>query len=235
MQDKISELIDFLRDREGLFIVLVGALFVQAPHSAEVFHRISTSQWWAIVSWVHSAGFAIVLELAVLLFVVRGRTKLSWSFAGISVLMNVFYYYSPLWWSTPTIVWSDIVKCVVTSIALPLAIAFYSHEVAKQDTQPAKQTAQSDKQNVQDVQTDIAQTDNMFGQNVQSESEIVRAENAQSGQPADDATIDKRQRATQLRSEGLSYAQIASELDVHRNTIANWLKATNGHTAEVAQ
>lgn len=50
----------------------------------------------------------------------------------------------------------------------------------------------------------------------------------QSAQETDD-TINKRQRAIQLRSEGLSYAQIAGELDVHRNTISNWLKATNGH------
>lgn len=222
MQDKLSKLIDFLQGREGLFLVLVGALFVQAPHTAEVFHRISTSGWWAPFSILHCVGFAIVLELAVLLFVVRGRKRLSWSFAGISVLMNVFYYYSALWWSAPGTVWPDIVKCVVTAIALPLAIAFYSHEVAVPGVVPAARKTKPTQTTPPVVQLEFEELHN-------DEAEATQSQPTQ--EP--DATTDKRQRATQLRSEGLSYAQIADELDVHRNTIANWLKATNGHKEAV--
>lgn len=45
-----------------------------------------------------------------------------------------------------------------------------------------------------------------------------------------DAQPDKRQRAHNLHSEGLSNAQIAKELDVHRNTVSAWLR-TNGASA----
>ena len=228
MKDYLSKSIDFLRDREGLFLVLVGALFVQAPHSAEVFHRISTSKSHSALEWLHSAGYAIVLELAVLLFVVRGRKELSWSFAGISVLMNIFYYYTPAWWSDPGTAWADIIKCTVTSIALPLAIAFYSHEVAGDDVQVVTtDNAQSDIPVVQKVTIRKARTDDPVAQSEQLQSQQMTTEDAQSDGP------DLRERAIMLHSEGLSYAQIGNELGKHRNTISAWLKHSNGHTAEV--
>lgn len=227
MKHFLSTSIDFLREREGLFLVLVGALFVQAPHSAEVFHRISTSLWWGIFSWTHSAGYAIVLELAVLLFVVRGRKELSWGFAGISVLMNIFYYYTSLWWSDFGTTWPLMVECIVTSIALPLAIAFYSHEVAGVDVHIVTvDNAQSDEPVVQKVTRQNVKTDMPVVQSDPAIVQNVTPPAAQSDQP------DPRQRAIMLYSEGLSYAQIASELGKHRNTIAAWLKHNNGHTAE---
>lgn len=220
MQQSLSKSIDFLRGREGLFLVLLGALFVQAPHSAEVFHRISTSlSWWLPFSWLHSAGYALVLELAVLLFVVRGRKELSWCFAGISVLMNIFYYCTPAWWISPGTAWSAMIMCIVTSIALPLAIAFYSHEVVGDDVQddaqsvdpPASKAAHRDAQIDEPAAHVNAQlTHSELTGNVQSD------------------TPDLRQRAIMLHSEGLSYAQIADELGKHRNTIGAWLKHTNG-------
>lgn len=229
MKHFLSTSIDFLREREGLFLVLVGALFVQAPHSAEVFHRISTSlAWWWPLGWLHSAGFALVLELAVLLFVVRGRKELSWCFAGISVLMNIFYYYTPAWWISPGTTAAAMVMCIVTSIALPLAIAFYSHEVAGDDVQVVTvDNAQSGELVVRKVIQQNVKTDNPVVLFDPAVVQDVTPPAAQSDQP------DPRQRAIMLHSEGLSYAQIASELGKHRNTIAAWLKHSNHHTAEV--
>jgi hypothetical protein len=74
----------------------------------------------------------------------------------------------------------------------------------------------------------------MRSQVAQAHNEVVQDVQSDLAQEPEDSTTDKRIRATQLRSEGLSYAQIASELDVHRNTIANWLKSTNGHKQEAA-
>lgn len=78
----------------------------------------------------------------------------------------------------------------------------------------------------------------------QSKPDIVQAEvtgNLQEShskltaivQPDTDA-IDKRQRAHQLHSEGLSNTEIGKELDAHRNTVRAWLKGTNGYHKEAA-
>jgi DNA-binding CsgD family transcriptional regulator len=54
-------------------------------------------------------------------------------------------------------------------------------------------------------------------------------------QSEDAPAIDKRQRALQLKSEGLNNQEIAFQLGVHRNTVGNLLKSTNGHSKEPAQ
>lgn len=46
-------------------------------------------------------------------------------------------------------------------------------------------------------------------------------------EPAQPPTADKRHRAKQLHSEGLTIAQISKELDAHRNTVSAWVR--NGH------
>lgn len=235
MKQQLGDTIDFLQGREGLFIVLVGALFVQAPHSAEVFYRISTSHWPAIASWTHAAFFAGILEVAVLLFVIRGRKELSWGFAGISVLMNVFYYYDPVWWTGSA--GAPIVMCIVTSIALPLAIAFYSHEVAKQDVPLVQLAAVHGAQPAKDQQAlqPVVQASGV--QSAKSSTQEIKPD-AQP-KPAQASDEDAR-RARLLKSEGLTNIQIADQLGVHRNTVGNLLKQsaihTNGHSVkEVSQ
>lgn len=56
-----------------------------------------------------------------------------------------------------------------------------------------------------------------------SEDAHVAQDNAQPMHTDVQAEPDKKARARQLLSEGLTRAQIASELDVHRNTVAKYL------------
>lgn len=175
MTNIISKWIKFFESREGLFAILLPALLVQAFHSGEVFVRISTSHWPLYLIFIHSALFAIVFELAVLLFVIRGRKKLAWLFAVFSIFMNCFYYFVPtdsIYLQQPIPIISQVetttqfanngseignlittftdpnsletisvfeiiaagktVASIVASIVLPLAIAFYSHEIAEE-------------------------------------------------------------------------------------------------------
>jgi hypothetical protein len=55
------------------------------------------------------------------------------------------------------------------------------------------------------------------------------AKKAKPPAPPPDAQPTKHDRAQQLREEGLNNAQIAAELGVHRNTVPNLLRRTNGH------
>ena len=63
---------NLLRSKEATLSVLVIALIAQIPHAAYVFTHIGKQQetWF---SFGHGGAYAIALELAVLLFVVRRR------------------------------------------------------------------------------------------------------------------------------------------------------------------
>jgi len=59
---------------------------------------------------------------------------------------------------------------------------------------------------------------------------------AQSAQEAAQIpVIDKRQRAKQMKAEGFTIAQIATNLEVHRNTASVWVRSTNGHSKNGVQ
>lgn len=116
---------DLLRSKEATLSVLVIALIAQIPHAAYVFTHIGKQQetWF---SFGHGGAYAIALELAVLLFVVRNRQVESYGFAAVSILINLSYYNMhgvsvfslgsfPAW---------------LVSVALPVAIACYSHDIA---------------------------------------------------------------------------------------------------------
>lgn len=128
-----------LQSRIATLTVLVVALVAQIPHASYVFTHIGTQQetWF---SMLHGAAYAIALELAVLLFVVRGRLIESYGFALVSILINLSYYNMhdvnpfssasfPAW---------------LVSVALPVAIACYSHDVAHVDVAPSCATVDSE-------------------------------------------------------------------------------------------
>jgi DNA-binding CsgD family transcriptional regulator len=128
-----------LRTDGAILIVLFLALGAQLPHTAVVFHRMATAYvpWYVGgfnagtgIDWIHAFVAAISIEMAVLLFVVRGRIWLSWLFAVSSVAMNMIYYWRGSW--------TDVANdpqfwgSVLWSAIIPIAIAFYSHELAEQ-------------------------------------------------------------------------------------------------------
>lgn len=128
----------FLRTQQAVLLLLILALLAQLPHTATVFHRISTTQsvstiggfaLGTVYGWTLAYVAAISVELAVLMFVVRGRKWYSWGFAACSVLMNMFYYWKPAWslWVFPLPI--DFLAAILWSLILPVAIALYSHEI----------------------------------------------------------------------------------------------------------
>ena len=144
-------IIAWLRTPIATLIVLCAALLAQLPHAADVFRMIVVGEGWLAI--LHGYAYAVALELAVLLFVVQRRNFESYVFAGVSVLVNLSYYslhginlFSP-----------QALPAWLVSIALPAAIARYSHllvespqsapaadaEPAQTDTQPDTATAQA--------------------------------------------------------------------------------------------
>ena len=117
-------IIAWLRTPLATLIVLCSALLAQLPHAADVFRLIVVGE--GLWPTLHSYTYAIALELAVLLFVVQRRNLESYLFAGVSILVNLSYYHLhgvALWTLAAAPAW-------LISIALPAAIAQYSHLIA---------------------------------------------------------------------------------------------------------
>lgn len=115
--------IKLLRSHNAVIVVLVVALLAQMPHAQDVFYRQGHAQTW--FGWVASIFAAVALEIAVLVFVVRGNIRASWGFAAFSVAINLIYYHTAQSaWYIPNPSW-------LLSAGLPIAIALYSHEVAE--------------------------------------------------------------------------------------------------------
>ena len=147
MKQRLGNAIEFLRSDEAILVVLFLALAAQLPHTAVVFHRVATAYvawtvalwgWTAnaggVVDWMHAFVAAISIEFAVLLFVVRGKVLLSWVFAASSVAMNAIYYWNGSWTET------NFYGSVLWSAIIPVAIAFYSHELAAEKHGKPKET-----------------------------------------------------------------------------------------------
>lgn len=136
-----ERLIATLRTPAATLVVLVAALLAQLPHAADVFRLVVHGD--GLLHMLHGYSYAVALELAVLLFVVQRRNVESYVFAVVSVCVNLAYYAlhgvnllsvaaAPAW---------------LISIALPAAIARYSHLIVdaayQSDAAPA-QSVQAD-------------------------------------------------------------------------------------------
>lgn len=119
--DKGASAIRFLRSPLATLIVLCSALLAQLPHAADVFRMIVSGNGWPAI--LHGFTYAVALELAVLLFVVQHRNVESYIFAGVSILVNLSYYYL----HGVALLSVQALPAWLVSIALPAAIAQYSH------------------------------------------------------------------------------------------------------------
>lgn len=242
-------MISLLKKSGVALFVLALALVAQIPHAAHVFDRApylgaTVQPDSAAGAWLLAYAYAIALESATLMFVVHGHRRASYGFALASFAVNLSYYamYGVNLWA-----WSNFPAWLLSAL-LPIAIASYSHILTgAQDTvmhlpdwavrriwnapmwltpvlalilptvQPAIEGVQ--------VTTQRAKV------SVQSVAEPVQPA-MPIGQPDDeDAQPEPRTVAAQLRSEGLSIAQISEQLNVHRNTVGKWLNSSKKENA----
>lgn len=123
-----------LRSRAATTIFLLAAIGAQTPHAAYVFYTTANDS--RFTAWL--AAFA--LESAVLHFVLHGQRKVSYLFASVSVAMNLAYYRM----HGVNIFALEGATAWLLAIALPVAIAFYSHSIAEnaeaiaEESKPAK-------------------------------------------------------------------------------------------------
>ena len=129
--------IKFLRSPLATLIVLCSALLAQLPHASDVFRMIVAGTGWPAI--IHGFTYAVALELAVLLFVVQHRNVESYIFAAVSILVNLSYYYL----HGVALLSVAALPAWLVSIALPAAIAQYSHLIVAATEQGEVQPATS--------------------------------------------------------------------------------------------
>lgn len=204
-------IITWLRTPIATLIVLCAALLAQLPHAADVFRLlVNGNGLWAVL---HGYAYAIALELAVLLFVVQRRNAESYVFAGVSVLVNLSYYAlhgTDLFSVAAAPAW-------LVSIALPAAIARYSHLLVDDTPTPPVTVAPAAPIAVRvaahadaapDVAPDVALDDALSMYAADAVADLL--------QP------DAKTRALQLLSEGYSATDVAREVGAKPATVRSW-------------
>lgn len=218
--------IAWLRTPIATLIVLCAALLAQLPHAADVFRIIVQAD--GLLAVAHGYAYAIALELAVLLFVVQRRNIESYLFAVVSVLVNLSYY---------ALHGVDLISIAalpawLVSIALPAAIARYSHllvdephaakpgastDTARRAHQKAPERTQSDAGTSVTTQTETAPHSAPPAGTTAHQTGVAKPPKAKR------APNPNRERARQLRSEDFNTSEIARMLGEKESTVASWL------------
>lgn len=242
---KDNYILNALRSPNATLGVLVLALIAQLPHAADVFRLIVHGS--DFLAKVHSYSFAIALELAVLLFVVQNRHKESYGFAVVSIAMNLSYYHL----HDVQLIALAALPALLVSIALPVAIARYSHAVADAHSHtPVSNLNPQVQADIVQAHTKIDTEMALVGQ-LALQASLQDARDAQHGELIlhDDSLLDLQERINALQSEGfdakwiathelceIAGSQLASLLNVNASTISRWRAAAkrNGHNVEVS-
>ena len=224
-------MIEILRKSYVALLVLFLALVAQIPHAAYVFNvapylALPVQPQSDLRAWLLAYAYAIALESATLMFVVHGHKGASYGFAGASFLVNMCYYAMhgvALWSLAAFPAW-------LLSALLPVAIASYSHILAGAQDEPLQwpQWAVAGWARLQPHATPaIAPLQDAPAPIAGPEPTVEDAiGDMQAGD--EDAQpplhVDPKERAKQLRSEGLSNNAIAKELQVNPSTVGRWMK-----------
>lgn len=209
-----------LRTPVATLIVLCMALLAQLPHAADVFRMIVAGEGWQAT--LHGYAYAIALELAVLLFVVQRRDLESYMFAGVSILVNLSYY------SLHGINLFSVaaLPAWLVSIALPAAIARYSHLLVETPEPVIVSETTRHNAHLRPVEAPVsASMPAMVQVDAGAQPDAPSAD-----LPEVDAAPDKRKQAERMKSENLSNRQIALQLSVDPATVGRWLKQSATHT-----
>ena len=140
-----------------------------------------------------------------LLFVVQGQRAASYAFALVSVLVNLAYYGDRV-----QLISAQVARACLISIALPVAIALYSHAVADAHDNAINWRAW------------LARARNLLQRtHVHEDAETVQ-EDCTTDDDCNDEP-DNKSLAQSLATEGLTRAQIGERLGVHPSTVGRWL------------
>jgi hypothetical protein len=118
-------LLKSLRSNQFALFIAILSVIVQSFHSFTAFYATSSLQnGWGIAQAVL---FALVIDLAILFYTVRGRRDIAMYAAVAMVMINGYYYYQHL-----GITFQFAFGCFL-SLIIPISVYFYSEEIKDDD------------------------------------------------------------------------------------------------------
>ena len=119
-------LLKTIKSNQFAIIVAILSVVVQSFHSYTAFYNTSSlhGSLWGVAQAIL---FAVVIDMAILFYTVRGRKDIALYAAGAMVLINAYYYYQHLGVSF------EFVFGVFLSLIIPVSVYFYSEEIHDDD------------------------------------------------------------------------------------------------------
>jgi hypothetical protein len=121
----MTRILAALRSPGAMMLALILALFAQGEHTAQVFAYFAHSTIGN--GWLLAYAFACAVEVAVLLFVLRGHKYISYGFAGATFCTNLVYYAI----GGVALLSPAALPVLLLSALLPACIVGYSHTIAE--------------------------------------------------------------------------------------------------------
>lgn len=122
------KVLTYLRSNQFAIMIAILSVLVQSFHSFTAFYNTSAlKDGWGIAQAIL---FAVVIDLAILFYTVRGRRDIALYAAVAMVTINAYYYYQHL-----GITFEFIFGCFL-SLIIPVSVYFYSEEI-KEDEGPS--------------------------------------------------------------------------------------------------
>ncbi len=232
----MKSIIEILKSPNAVLGVLALALLAQMPHAAAVFRMTvhsANSQQASLWEIGHSYSYAVALELAVLLFVIQNRHVESYGFAVVSVFVNLSYYGLH---GVNLFAWSAFPAYLV-SVALPVAIALYSHVAADAKTTEQEPAAKRVTRTVRNTQT-VEQSEQFVVPTVQQSYTVIEQPVSEPVQSSDYKSLTDEQKREQLaivlnNKTSLSKSKLADMFGVSRTTVYAWIRANQ--TSKIEQ
>lgn len=118
---KKNKIVLAIKSKDFAVITAIISMLVQTPHTAVAFADLSSlpPAW----SWVQAIVFALVIDMAILVYTVRNRVDIALGAAIIMFLINI-YYYSHLYPDYLSMGFGVLMAAVI-----PISVYYYSEEI----------------------------------------------------------------------------------------------------------
>ena len=110
------------------FFALFVAIFVQMHHTAVWFFRSAPE---GSSSWLAAYGYAIMLDLFILVVTLEGKLSIAKTFAGLTFISNLLYFQFWLNFEGTALDWTSAVSCVIISATIAFIIYSYTEIFVK--------------------------------------------------------------------------------------------------------
>jgi prefoldin subunit 5 len=151
LNQKIEQLLNFVRSDNGVALFTLFALSVMIYHTGVAFYVESGKSGY--ISGFFASLFALAIDAAILIFVLRGN-QMAHVFSVFQIVMNLIHFgeiQNTDWYNVSFGAW-------FISFSLPVIISSYSHEVKKgKKEQALKEKEHENQLQLQDVFDELAE------------------------------------------------------------------------------